>query len=227
MARPRLGDILVKMGFLDAQQLQAALGHQKKWGYQLARTVVEQRFCTIDQVMQALARQTGYQLIDLDREPLGPQLAPLLPRKIAEQHHAVPLRVEGKRHEVLVVAMGAPATLAQLDAVTSASGKQRVIPFLAWDEAIERALGRVYRGESYAPPASAPVAAPKVPMGLREEEFDLVGTEPLVTAADPLAPLGLSEACRQVIRTAARQHQMAETAVIARVIESWASKQGG
>lgn len=227
MARPKLGEVLVKMGVLDPQQLQAALGHQKQWGLSLGRTVVEKRFCTAEQVMQALSKQIGLPVVDLDREPLGPQHAQLLPRKAAEQHRAVPIRAEGKRHEVLVVGIAAPASLESLDAITAASGRQRVVAMIAWDDAVERAIGRVYRGEAYVAPPETAVVAPAVPavIDAREQEFDL-GEAPAATAS-PLAALNLSEACRRVIQTAAEQHQVPEIEVVARILESWASKQRG
>jgi len=229
MARPRLGETLVKLGLLDPQRLQAALGHQKQWGLSLGRTLLEMKFCTAQQLLKGLAHQTGIESIDLDLEPLGPQFAPLLSRKVAEQYKAVPLRAEGKRHEVLVVAIAAPASLVQLDAVTAASGRQRVIPMLAWDDAVERAIGRIYRGDPFIPPtpdAPAPVSAI---IDAREQEFDLVGAEPPAAAAagpaDPLDALQLSEACLHVIHTASRQHQVSPLSVIQRILESWASKQ--
>ncbi|MHB8875895.1 MAG: GspE/PulE/PilB domain-containing protein [Myxococcaceae bacterium] len=227
MARPKLGEVLVKLGLLDAQQLQAALGHQKQWGQPLGKTVVQQRLCTAEQVLSALSKQTGLPPVDLDREPLGAHLAALLPRKAAEQHKAVPLRAEGKRSEVLVVAIAAPATLEQLDALTSAAGRQRVTAFLGWDDAIERAIGRIYRGESFvAPVASAPPQTYAPPIDAREQELDLGEPEAAApAAADALGGLKLSEACLRVIHTAASQHQVSPGSVVERVLESWAAKQ--
>lgn len=228
MARPRLGETLVKLGFLDAERLQAALGHQKQWGQALGRTLFEMKFCSADQILAALSAQTGIKSIDLDHEPLGAQYAQLLPRKAAEHHKAVPLRAEGKRHEILVVAIAAPATLEQLDALTAASGRQRVVPLLAWDDAIERAMGRVYRGDPFIPPtvsAAPPVAAA---VDAREQEFDMGDAAPPAGAAGPvdvLAALQLSEGCLHVIHTASQQHQVPPLSVIQRVLESWASKQ--
>jgi hypothetical protein len=224
MARPRLGETLVKLGYLDAERLQAALGNQKQWGKLLGRTLFEMKFCSAEQILAGLSRQTGIQAIDLDHEPLGAPYAQLLPRKAAEAHKAVPLRAEGKRHEILVVAIIAPAGLEQLDALTAASGRQRVVPFLAWDDAIERALGRVYRGDPFVPPTvieKAPVAAA---IDAREQEFDMGDAAP-AAAADPLAALQLSEGCLHVIHTASRQHQVSPVSVIQRILESWASKQ--
>jgi type IV pilus assembly protein PilB len=90
--------------------------------------------------------------VELDTQLLDPRLARLVPLKIAETHRAVPLRLEGARESVLVVAIAAPASLDSLDTLKSVSGKARVVARLATDAAIRRAIGRLYRGEVHEVP---------------------------------------------------------------------------
>jgi type IV pilus assembly protein PilB len=144
--KKRLGEILLQMEAVDELQLQSALAYQRKWGVPLGQVVVDLRFCSVEQVLAALAQQTGVPAVTLDAEPLDPNLAKLLPRKLAEMHRVVPLRVEGPRDMVLVVAIAAPASMHSLDAVRSVTGKLRVVPRLATDAAISRAIERLYLG---------------------------------------------------------------------------------
>lgn len=148
--KKRLGDILLEQGVIDALQLHSALAYQRKWGVPLGQVVVDQRFCTAQQVLEALATQLGMQTVDLDAQAPDASLAYLIPEKVAEAHRVVPLRLEVKspRDAVLVVAIAAPASLSSLDAVKSVSGKSRVVAKLATDAAIRRAIGRMYRGET-------------------------------------------------------------------------------
>ncbi|WP_164019247.1 general secretion pathway protein GspE [Pyxidicoccus trucidator] len=148
--KKRLGDILVERGVIDPLQLHSALAYQRKWGVPLGQVVVDQRFCTAQQVLEALATQVGMQTVELDSQPPDANLTYLIPEKVAEAHRVVPLKLEGKggRDSVLVVAIAAPASLASLDAVMSVSGKSRVVAKLATDAAIRRAIGRMYRGET-------------------------------------------------------------------------------
>lgn len=179
----RLGDILLAHGAVDAMQLQASLAFQRQWGVPLGQVVVDQRFCTAKQVLAALAEQTGVPAVDLDAETLNPALAKLVSVKVAEAHRVVPLRLEGPRDSVLVVAMAAPASLASLDAVKSVSGKTRVVPRLATDAAVQRAIGRLYRGETDAVPESLSLTgfalpeADDAPMALMAQSIaeDLMG----------------------------------------------------
>lgn len=151
--KKRLGDILLSRGVVDSMQLQSALAYQRKWGVALGQVVVDQRFCTAEAVLSALAAQSGVGSVDLDAQPLDASLAKWIPCKVAEAHRVVPLRLEGQgpRDTALVVAIAAPASLAALDVVKSVSGKARVVPLLATDAALTRAIGRLYRGEPATP----------------------------------------------------------------------------
>lgn len=149
--KKRLGEILLQLEAVDELQLQSALAYQRKWGVPLGQVVVDLRFCSVEQVLAALALQTGVPAVTLDAERLDPSLARLVPRRLAEMHRVVPLRVEGPRDMVLVVAIAAPASMHALDAVRSVTGKLRVVPMLATDSAISRAIERLYLGGTEAP----------------------------------------------------------------------------
>lgn len=144
--RQKLGEMLIAAGVIDAMQLQSALGYQRQWGVPLGRALLEKRLCTEDQILAALSKQSGLVTIEIDLGKLDKSLASILPQRIAEQHRAIPLRLEGARGDVLVVALGGPANLASVDEVRSASGKARVVPYLAKDTDIDRAIDVLYRG---------------------------------------------------------------------------------
>jgi type IV pilus assembly protein PilB len=183
--KQRLGDILLAQGALDTLQLQAALAYQRTWGVPLGQVVVDQRFCTAGQVLQALATQTGLPAVDLDGLALAPALARLVPLKVAEAHRVVPLRVEGPRDTVLVVAIAAPASLTSLDAVKSVSGKGRVTPHLATDAAIQRAIRRLYHSEQAPAQASALSEAVSLPEADADMPFEVESWAAVVNAPTP------------------------------------------
>ena len=193
MKRMNLGDILLSMGAIDRLQLQSALAHQKQWGTPLGKALVQSRFCSQEQLMDALARQSGLKVVDLDRERLDPALVPLVSRKVAEQHRVVPLRLEGRRGEVLVVAIAAPASLASLDAVQAVSRKARVQALLAEDGAVERAIGKLYRGYATAETAQVDARLPAV----KREELELDEEAFAAPAPRPVLIYGWTEAAGQ------------------------------
>ena len=149
---------------MNERQLAAALDRQRQWGVPLGRTLLELRICSTADLLAALSEQTGIPLVDLDTEPVEPEALALVSHKVAELHRVVPLRLEGARKEVLVVAIAAPAKLASLDEVQGVSRK-KIHPLLALDDAIDRAIGRHYRGETA---GNAPIGAAE--SGLPSEE---------------------------------------------------------
>jgi len=174
--RKRLGDILLEMGAVDALQLRAALGHHQQWGMPLGRTLVERRICSVTQVLAALSRQTGLSTVDLDSLDLSTAPLQLVPRWLAERHRMIPLSVEGSRNEVLVVAAAAPVALSDLDAVQSAAGKIRMRPLLAADDALERAIARLYGGPGSETPQPGPALLTPIspaPQPANERVLDL------------------------------------------------------
>lgn len=166
MKRQTLGELLIGLGRIDALQLRSALAHQQKWGTALGKTLVEHRFCSWEDVLEALSKQTGHPTLDLDGVALDPVLRDLMPEKMARKLGVVPLRLEGARGEVLAVAVVAPAGLDAIDLIRNVSGK-RVRAYLAADDAVERALARLYQGTVTAQPAEARV------MPLNESSFEL------------------------------------------------------
>ncbi|RKG76339.1 general secretion pathway protein GspE [Corallococcus exercitus] len=193
--KKRLGDILLARGVVDALQLQSALAYQRKWGVALGQVVVDQRFCTAEAVLSALAAQSGVEAVDLDAQPLDASLARLIPCKLAEAHRVVPLRLEGQGvREVLVVALAAPASLATLDVVKSVSGKARVVPRLATDAALGRAIGRLYRGEPATPQRRPGMEGFSLPEW--DESLPLVVGTSLAELTDMPAPEPLRESTR-------------------------------
>jgi type IV pilus assembly protein PilB len=144
MRKQRLGELLQKAGLVDEIQLRAALGFHYKWGVPLGQVVVDMRFCTAQQVLELLAGQLALPVVDLDAEPLDERMTDVLPVETAEACRVVPLRVEGPRGSVLVVAAAAPARPTVLDEVARVAGKVRVVAQVATDAAVSRAIDRLY-----------------------------------------------------------------------------------
>jgi len=144
MRKKRLGELLWEQGLVDELQLRAALGFHHRWGVPLGQVVVDMGFCTAQQVLELLATQVRLPVVDLDAEPLDSRLLAVLPAEVAEACRVVPLRVEGPRDSVLWVATPAPARPPALDEVARVTDKARVVPLLATDAAVSRAIDRLY-----------------------------------------------------------------------------------
>jgi MSHA biogenesis protein MshE len=94
MARPekiRLGEILVQQKLLSEEQLQFALGEQKRTGRKLGRVFVENGFVTEEQISGALAKQLNIPYVNLKFVNINPVLIRLLPESQARRYRAIVL----------------------------------------------------------------------------------------------------------------------------------------
>ena len=168
--KKRLGDLLQEQGLVDAVQLRAALGVHHRWGVPLGQVVVDLGFCTAQEVLALMAQQAQLPTVDLDAEPLNEELVDLLPVHVAESCRVIPLRQEGPRDSVLVVATEAPGDPLALDEVARVTGKSRVVSVLATDASISQAIERLY----YPHLAGARRPVEPIPLPEADEKLPLV-----------------------------------------------------
>lgn len=94
MPRPekiRLGEILVQQRLLSEEQLQFALGEQKRTGRKLGRIFVENGFVSEEQISGALAKQLNIPYVNLKFANINPALMRLLPESQARRYRAIVL----------------------------------------------------------------------------------------------------------------------------------------
>jgi hypothetical protein len=139
--KDRLGDILVETNVLSEEQLQCALQHQKATGARLGQVLVALNLVTEVQMKEALCKQFGVALVDLDGLVLDASLAQLVNRAYAEHHGVIPIAKTGDR---LTVAMMDPAASDVVDELRASTGCAVEI-VTSTSDAIQRAFTRLYR----------------------------------------------------------------------------------
>jgi len=89
----RLGDLLVQKGYLSEDDLQSALQKQKLGSRSklLGEILVDEEFCTEDQVVECLAAEYGVPYAKLEARLFDPQIIHVLPREYIEQNLVLPL----------------------------------------------------------------------------------------------------------------------------------------
>lgn len=151
--KKRLGEMLIEAGVIDDAQLQAALGHQRRWGGRLGQALVHLNLAPEADVVRALGRKFGFQSANLESlEPyaLGQALA-LVPREVALRNHLLPMAADTT---TITLAMSDPTNVAVIDEIGFRTGR-RVMVRIAGEIAIADALKRHYPG----PPALGGVEA--------------------------------------------------------------------
>jgi hypothetical protein len=120
-ARPLLGSILLKKGWITHEKLDAALDAARISGMRLGETLLSRGWLFEPELASALAEQFGLRYVDLVRHPLDPGAARLLPLEVARRMFAVPVRFVDSG--AIEVAIADPAD-ADVDALAQILGRQ-------------------------------------------------------------------------------------------------------
>jgi type IV pilus assembly protein PilB len=134
----RLGDILVKHGWITEGQVQSALAAQGSERGLLGTIFVRRGLITSEQLGQALAEQYGVPYLEVVPEGINPQLVRLLPEELARHHKVVPVGVAGRSLQLAMVAPDDMDVISETELITG----YQVIPLVALQNAIEGALDR-------------------------------------------------------------------------------------
>ncbi len=142
MARTRIGELLVNGGQIDADQLDSALAHQRQWGGRLGQAIVRLGFLTEERLLQAVGSQLGAPFVVIGQRAVAPAVVALVPRKIIRARRAFPLEKRtDHRRGPLVVAFADPADLTAVDEIAFATGLEvKAVLAAEWD--IEQAIAR-------------------------------------------------------------------------------------
>lgn len=144
MARPekvRLGEILVQQKLLSEEQLQLALGEQKRTGRKLGRVFIENGFVTEDQISSALAKQLNIPYINLKFYNIRPEVVRLLPETQARRFRAIALEDRGS---ALRIGMADPTDLFAYDEI-SRSVKRSIELAVVNEGELLQTIDRIYR----------------------------------------------------------------------------------
>ena len=120
-ARPMLGAILLRKGWISNDRLDAALETARINGMRLGETLLARGWLFEPELACALAEQSGLRYVDLVRHPLDPSAARLLPLEVGRRMFAVPVRFVDSG--AVEVAVGDPAD-ADIDALEQILGRR-------------------------------------------------------------------------------------------------------
>ena len=87
----KLGEILIKENLITHEQLKQALDHQKSNGGRLGNALVKMGFLTDDEVTAVLSRQYGVPSINLGYFEADPNVIKLIPMETAMKYQVLPL----------------------------------------------------------------------------------------------------------------------------------------
>ncbi len=148
MSNPKLGDILLRRGYIDTGKLDAALADQQAFGGKLGRTLVDLGYINEQQLVTALAEQLGLSTIDLEHDELDPEAFTTLGVDSCERYGVIPVKLD-RAASLLWIACAEPDR-AMLQEVAQVA-QLTLEPMLAPMSAIDKAVRRYYYGETTKP----------------------------------------------------------------------------
>ncbi|MDI6782788.1 MAG: hypothetical protein QME64_01695 [bacterium] len=132
----QLIQLLIDEKLLNKRQLKNALAEQQKTGKSLSQVLIDMRLVTKGVLAELEARTLGVEQIRLLDQTLDPAILTLIPRRMAEQYRAVPVRLSG---DALTIAMENPHDVLALDDIKLHTGKA-IKPVLCSNKDIDYAL---------------------------------------------------------------------------------------
>ena len=99
----KLGEILLKENLISADQLKQALDHQKQSGGRLGNSLVKLGFLSDDEVTAVLSRQYGVPSINLNYFEVDQNVIKLVPMETASKYQILPLSRVGSSLTVAMV----------------------------------------------------------------------------------------------------------------------------
>ncbi len=135
-----LGEFLIGLGVITADQLRKASQEQKQKGERLEQTIVRLGFAKEELIVQCLADYFNLPYVDLDTYLIDEKVVKAIPEEMARRHALIPLFEIGS---ALTVAMTNPLNLLALDEVRN-KVKTDVEIAISTEKKIKKAIEQHY-----------------------------------------------------------------------------------
>ncbi len=136
----KIGDLLIRLGRIDQQQLQEALNYQKEQGGRLGSALIKLGYLNERQLVEALSQHFGVLAVDLQATEIDEAVVKIIPPELARKYIIVPV---GKAGATVTVAMLDPTNVFAMDDVKFMTG-YKVEPVLAAESDIRAAIDKYY-----------------------------------------------------------------------------------
>ncbi len=140
----RLGEILVSKGVTTLDQIKIALTEQKRSKEHLGKILVRLGFATEAIIRDVIGGVIGQESIDLNTTVADGEAVHMIPKDMARRLRVLPLTYDSQRR-ILTLAMADTFNVVALDQInTHLGGNADVIPVLAGEAEIEKAIDLFY-----------------------------------------------------------------------------------
>lgn len=138
----KIGELLLKSGLINEQQLQEALKLQKTNGGKLGFNLVKLGYVKEEDITSLLSEQYGVPAIHLEHFDIEEEILRLIPPDIAQKFLLIPIERTGA---TLTVAMADPSNIFAIDQIRFLTS-YTVEPVVASEASIRNAIDKYYGG---------------------------------------------------------------------------------
>ena len=143
---PHVEDILLSAGLVSDSGLRVIRRFARHHGVPFTQALLESSAISSDSLASALSTALSLPIVDVSDEPTDEDAVREVPFRLAESYHLLPLAVERRANErVLVVAMANPLDVDAIDELEETTGC-RVEVVLASARRLDSAIAKHYRG---------------------------------------------------------------------------------
>lgn len=100
--RRHLGEILYKKGYVSKENLIRAIKKGKQANKRLGEMLVEMGLANEDQVYECLAKQFGFDFVDLDEVEIPQNASSLVPEELIKKHRVLPLGQDNGELKIII-----------------------------------------------------------------------------------------------------------------------------
>ncbi len=140
ISRQKLGDLLVRHGFITPQQLEEALTEQKKSDAKLGLILVKHGYLTEQNLIEVLEFQLGIPHVIISKKKIPPEIVHLVPEPLARKYKVFPV---DRSKERLILGMIDPTDVFAIDDLRL-SLNMEIQPVIVTEEDLNRALEQYY-----------------------------------------------------------------------------------
>ncbi len=141
----KLGEMILRAGLIEAEQLQEALESQKGSGDKLGFTLVNLGYVKEEEITQLLSEQYGVPSINLRHFEIDETVINLIPSEVSQKYLVIPVNRTGS---TLTIAMADPTNVLAMDDIKFMTG-YNIEPVVSSEIAIREAL-ETYYGSTHA-----------------------------------------------------------------------------
>lgn len=170
LTHSRIGEILIRAGILDKDQLRTALGEQDRFGDRLGFALIKLGMVDEGDLVQALASQLDLPIVTLEGKRIPEEVLSLVPSGLAAKHLCLPLFIkEVGGIEMLFLGMDDPVNLEILDDLSFHTGMQ-IKPVMVAPTELRQGIDRFYLAGMPSRPAPSTPAPAEIPTAVTLDE---------------------------------------------------------